>query len=54
LLILNVYAVMEHYAALILRYLSKSNPSAFHSMRSRSFQIGVLRTLVVRKIDVVV
>jgi hypothetical protein len=53
LLILNVDAVMEDYAALIFRYFSKRDPSASHSMRSRSFQIGQLRTLIVRKIDVV-
>jgi hypothetical protein len=39
-LILDVNAVMEHYAAFIFGHFSKRDASASHSMCSRSLQIS--------------
>jgi hypothetical protein len=45
---------MEHYTALIFGQLTECHLGAPHSMRSRSFQIRQLDTLIIRNIDVVV
>jgi hypothetical protein len=53
-LIFDVDAVMKHYPAIIFGDLTERDAGAPHVMRSRSFQVRHLDTLIVRDIDVVV